>query len=35
MSFAGAKEGFSDELDEIKDSSLWKTKRVITSEQKK
>ena len=34
MSFVKAKEGLSAELQEIKASGLWKTERVITSEQK-
>ena len=34
MSFVSAKTGLSAELAEIKDSGLWKTERVITTEQK-
>jgi glycine C-acetyltransferase len=34
MSFVNTKAGFAEELDEIKQSGLWKTERVITSEQK-
>ncbi len=34
MSFVNTKAGLAEELDEIKQSGLWKTERVITSEQK-
>jgi len=34
MSFAKYKKGFTQDLTEIKDSGLWKTERVIASEQK-
>jgi glycine C-acetyltransferase len=34
MSYNNSREGFANELAEIKESGLWKTERVITSEQK-
>ena len=34
MSYKNSREGFANELAEIKESGLWKTERVITSEQK-
>ena len=34
MSYNNSREGFANELAEIKESGLWKTERIITSEQK-
>jgi hypothetical protein len=34
MSFAKHKEGFTQDLTEIKDSGLWKAERIIASDQK-